>query len=211
MVSIPIGLSIQETETIVSQINTIAENTELPEEGKVSKLTGQDAVYVSVNKKLYDEQARSMIIALILVLAALIFIFNSSLYGFLTMIPVFFVLTWEPGFLVATQIPLSIITITIASIMIGIGIDYGVHITSRVREEMAKGYSKIEAIRIAIEKTGLSLVEAALTTSAGMGSIFIVNIAALQEFVTVIIFMTSVSCIAAALLLPAVYDLKIVK
>jgi len=211
MVSIPIGLSIQETEKIVTEINTIAENTVLPKEGKVSKLTGQDAVYVSVNKKLYDEQARSMIIALILVLAALIFIFNSSLYGFLTMIPVFFVLTWEPGFLVATQIPLSIITITIASIMIGIGIDYGVHITSRVREEMAKGYSKIESTRIAIEKTGLSLIEAALTTSAGMGSIFIVNIAALQEFVTVIIFMTTVSCIAAALLLPAVYDLKIVK
>jgi len=211
MVSIPVGLSIQETEEIVTEINTIAENTVLPKEGKVSKLTGQDAVYVSVNKKLFDEQTRSMIIALILVLAALILIFNSSMYGILTMIPVFFVLTWEPGFLVATEIPLSIVTITIASIMIGIGIDYGVHITHRVREELAKGFSKIEATRIAIEKTGLSLVEAALTTIAGVSSIYIINIAALQEFVTVIIFMTAVSCISAALLLPAVYDLKVVK
>jgi hydrophobe/amphiphile efflux-3 (HAE3) family protein len=211
LVSIPVGLSIKEIGEIVNKLNSIAEREVLPHNGRISKLTGQDAINVAVNKKLFDEQMRSMIIALILVLAALIFIFNSSLYGILTMIPVFFVLTWEPGFLVATEIPLSLITITIASIMVGIGIDYGVHITHRVREEMEQGLSKIDATRKAIEKTGLSLVEAALTTVAGMGSIYIVNIAALREFVTVIVFMVAVSCVAAAFLLPAFYQLKIVK
>ena len=211
LLSIPIGLSIQEIEKIVNKINNIAKNKVLAYNGKVSQLTGQDAINVAVNKKLFDEQARSMIIALILVLAALIFIFNSSLYGILTMMPVFFVLTWEPGFLVATEIPLSLITITIASIMVGIGIDYGVHITSRIREEMAKGFSKIEATKKAIEKTGFSLIEAAITTIAGISSVYIVNISAMQEFVTVIIFMTAVSCIAAALILPAFLDLKFVK
>lgn len=208
LVSIPLGLSIEETERIVNEINSIAENTVLPHNGHISKLTGQDAVYVAVNNKLYNEQTRSMMIALILVLAALIFIFNSSLYGILTMIPVFFVLSWEPGFLVGTEIPLSMITVTIASIMVGIGIDYGVHITHRLREEMEKGVTKIEATRIAIEKTGLSLFEAALTTIAGISSIFIINIPSFKEFGIVVIFMTSVSCIAAALLLPAVYDIK---
>lgn len=211
LVSIPVGLSIKKIEEIVNKINSIAEKQVLPHNGRVSRLTGQDAIHVTVNNKLFDEQSRSMIIALILVLAALIFIFNSTLYGALTLIPVFFVLTWEPGFLVATDIPLSLVTITIASIMVGIGIDYGVHITHRVREEIEGGLSKIEATRKAIEKTGLSLVEAALTTIAGMASIYLVNIAALQEFVTVIVFMVAVSCISAALILPAVYDLKIVK
>jgi len=208
IVSIPIGITIEETKKIVSEINSIAENTALPHNGRISQLTGQDAVYVAVNSKLFDEQARSMIIALILVLSSLIFIFNSSLYGILTMIPVFFVLTWEPGFLVGTDIPLSMITVTIASIMVGIGIDYGVHITHRVREEMAKGISKLDASRIAIEKTGLSLFEAALTTIAGISSIFIINIPSFKEFGIVVIFMTAASCIAAALLLPAVYDIK---
>ncbi len=211
LVSIPVGISIKEIEEIVNKLNDIAERQVLPHNGRISKLTGQDAINVAVNKKLFDEQMRSMIIALILVLAALIFIFNSSLYGLFTMIPVFFVLMWEPGFLVATEIPLSLITITIASIMVGIGIDYGVHITHRVREEMEQGLSKIDATRKAIEKTGLSLVEAALTTVAGMGSIYIVNISALREFVTVIVFMVAVSCVAAALLMPAFYELKILK
>lgn len=208
LVTLPVGTSIQKIEKIVNQLNLIAANTVLPRNGKVSILTGQDAIYVAVNNKLKDEQTRSMFLAIILVLTALIIIFNSTAYGFLTMIPVFFVLMWEPGFLVATNIPLSPITITIASIMIGVGIDYGIHITHRYREELANGQTNIDAIKTSIEKTGFSLIEAAFTTSAGIAAILVVNISALNEFVYVIIFMVAVSVIGAAMLLPAIYRLK---
>ena len=127
------------------------------------------------------------------------------------MIPVFFVLMWEPGFLVALDIPLSLVTISIAAIMVGIGIDYGVHITHRFREEMSNGSTKIDAIKTSIEKTGSSLVEAALTTIAGICAIYFVNIDTLNEFVTVVVLMTALSCIAAALILPIFYNLKFVK
>jgi len=211
IVSIPIDSTIAEKETAVNKINSIASSTYLPYNGTVSELTGQDAIIVSVNNKLTDEQIRSMVLALILVLAALILIFGSSAYGALTMIPVVFVLMWEPGFLVALDISLSLVTISIAAIMIGIGIDYGVHITHRFREEMSNGCSKVEAIKTSIERTGLSLVEAALTTIAGIAAIYFVNTPALNEFVTVIILMTALSCIAAALILPVFYGSKFVK
>ncbi|MDG6218741.1 MAG: MMPL family transporter [Candidatus Thermoplasmatota archaeon] len=211
VVYIPTGLSMSEIEEKVTTVNQIAAETIIPRNGKVSALTGQDAVNVAINRKLTDEQIRSMIIAILLVLAALILIFSSSIYGFLTMIPVFFVLMWEPGFLVIFDIPLNVITISIGSIMIGIGIDYGIHIMHRIHEEMNRGLVKPEAIKRAIERTGLSLVEAALTTIAGISSIFFIGIPALQEFALVIILMTGFSCIAAALILPAFFDSKIVK
>jgi len=211
IVYVPLGISMKETESIVNTVNSIASATEIPHNGKASQITGQDAINVAINKKLADEQTRSMIIAILLVLAALIIIFGSSIYGFLTMTPVAFVLMWEPGFLVALDIPLSVITLSIASIMIGIGIDYGVHITHRVREEMARGLSKTNATKIAIEKTGLSLVEAACTTIAGIAAIFFINIAALQQFAIVIVLMVALSCIGAALILPMFYDFKFVK
>ena len=211
LVYIPTGLSMEEIEKKVNIINTIAAKTEIPHNGHISELTGQDAINVAINKKLTDEQTQSMIIAILLVLAALIFIFNSSLYGFLTMIPVAFVLMWEPGFLVGLDIPLNVITISIASIMIGIGIDYGVHITHRVQEEMENGLSKEKATKVAIERTGLSLIEAALTTVAGIAAMFIVNIPALREFAMVIILMTAFSCIGAVLILPVFYGFKSLK
>jgi len=211
LVYIPIGSSIEQIGAVVREINKISSGTVLPHNCRISKLTGQDAITIAVNSRLTDEQIRSMILALMLVLAALIFIFSSSTYGFLTMIPVLFVLMWEPGFLVAIDIPLSLVTISIASIMIGIGIDYGVHITHRFREELDRGIPKIEAIKISIEKTGLSLLEAALTTVAGVASIYFVNVPALREFGIVVILMIALSCIAAALILPVFYASKSVK
>jgi hypothetical protein len=211
LVYLPLGKSMKETEKVVNIVNDIALNAEIPYNGEVSELTGTDAINVAINNKLSDEQTRSMIVAILLVLAALILIFGSSIYGFLTMVPVGFVLMWEPGFLVSFNIPLSVITISIASIMIGIGIDYGVHITHRVREGIEEGMPKIKATKNAIEKTGLSLVEAACTTIAGIASIFFINISILQEFALVIILMTALSCIGAAFILPVFYDFKFVQ
>ncbi|MCK4332507.1 MAG: MMPL family transporter [Thermoplasmatales archaeon] len=211
IVTFPVGKSVDELESLVNEINVIAAKTVLPHNGQISKLTGQDALNVEINNILSEQQTRSMITALLLVLAMLILIFNSSLWGFLTMVPVLFVLIWEPGFLVMLDIPLSIVTISIASIMIGIGIDYGIHLTQRVREEMAEGKSKMEATRESIEKTGLSLIEAACTTIAGLSSVYFVDIPAIQQFGTVIIIMTISSVVAAVLILPMFYSLKIVK
>jgi predicted RND superfamily exporter protein len=50
-----------------------------------------------------------------------------------------------------------------------------------------------------------------MTTVFGMASIYFIGISALSEFVTVIIFMTSMSFIAAALLLPMFYDNRFIK
>jgi len=211
LIYLPNGISMEESESLVNTINSIADETDIPRNGHVSHLTGQDAINVEINKRLTDEQVRSMIIALLLVLAALILIFKSSLLGLLTMIPVGFVLMWEPGFLVALDIPLNLLTISIASIMIGIGIDYGVHVTHRIREERKNGLSKNDAIRVAIERTGFSLLEATLTTIAGISSMMLLSIVALQQFALVIILMTALSCVGALLILTVFFGLKFIK
>ena len=210
-VAFPVGQGVSQLDPLVNQINEIAANVQLPENGKLSQLTGSDAINVLINKQLIDQQSRSMIVALLLVLAMLIIILNSSLWGFLTMIPVAFVLMWEPGFLVLLNYPLSVVTISIASIMIGIGIDYGIHLTQRVREGMEKGLSKMDATKDAIGKTGLSLVEAAATTIAGMAAVFFTNIPLIQQFGIVIILMTLFALVATILLLPMFYNIRWVK
>jgi len=211
LVYFPVGKSTDELEILVDEINDIISNTVIPHEGKLSYLTGQDAMNVEINNQLLDEQSRSLVIALLIVLAALIVIFSSTLWGFLTMIPVIFVLLWEPGFLVMLDISLSVVTISIASIMIGIGIDYGIHVTERVREEMANGKAKMEAAKESIEKTGLSLIEAACTTTAGLASVYFVDIPSIQHFGTIVIIMTVSSLVAAVFILPIFYSFKFVK
>ena len=211
VVSFPAGTSVGTLEKLVNKVDEIAQNAIIPQNGHVSQLAGQDVVSVEINKQIMSSQASSLIIALLLVLASLIIGFNSIKIGFLALIPVVVVIAWEPGALVMMDIPLSIINITVASIMIGTGIDYSIQTTQRVREEMAKGVSKIEAVKTTIETTGWSLVGAATTTIVALLATFAVAIPSLHQFSIVTILLIGFSFIASLCVLPTLLTSRFMK
>ena len=206
-VNIPVGLSMEQQREVVLAINSIIENTSIPG-GKIYPITGATAINVAINDLLFEQQIRSLFISILFVFATLIIIFRSSLYAFLTIVPIIFVLLCEPGILVSMGISLSVVTISIASIIVGTGVDYGVHVTKRYLEGIEEGLNKEKAMEEAIEKTGLSLVEAASTTIAGLISVYFVNVPALQEFMKVVISMIALSLLGAVFFMPALYRLK---
>jgi hydrophobe/amphiphile efflux-3 (HAE3) family protein len=211
VVSFPAGTSVGTLEKLVNRVNDIAQNAIIPQNGRISLLAGQDVVSVEINKQIMSSQATSLLIALLLVLACLIIGFNSIGIGFLALIPVLVVIAWEPGALVMFDIPLSIVNITVASIMIGTGIDYSIQTTQRVREEIAKGVSKIEAVKTTIETTGWSLVGAATTTSVALLSTFAVAIPSLHQFSIVVITLIGFSFVASLCILPTLLTSRFIK
>lgn len=211
LVTFPAGTSVETLEKLIDSVNDIAENAVIPQNGRVSQLAGQDVVSVEINKQIMSSQTTSLLIALLLVLACLIIGFNSIRIGFLTLLPVLVVLAWEPGALVMLDIPLSIINITVASIMIGTGIDFSIQTTQRVREEIAKGVSKTEAVQKMIETTGWSLVGAATTTSVALISTFAVPIPALHQFSIVVITLIGFSFVASLCVLPTLLTSRLIK
>lgn len=210
LVSFSTGTSIETLEKLVNQVNEIAQNANIPQNGVVSQLAGQDVVSVEVNKQLMASQFSSLIVALLLVLACLIIGFNSLRIGGFALLPVLFVLMWEPGSLVMLDIPLSIVNITVASIMIGTGIDYSIQTTQRMKEEIAKGASKIEAMKTTIETSGWSVIGAATTTIVALLATFAVNIPTLHQFSTLVFVLILLSFLASISILPTVYTSKFV-
>jgi hydrophobe/amphiphile efflux-3 (HAE3) family protein len=211
VVSFAAGTSVGTLEKLVNRVNDIAQNAVIPQNGRVSLLAGQDVVSVEINKQIMSSQATSLLIALLLVLACLIIGFNSIGIGFLSLIPVLVVIAWEPGALVMFDIPLSIVNITVASIMIGTGIDYSIQTTQRVREEIAKGVSKIEAVKTTIETTGWSLVGAATTTIVALLSTFAVAIPSLHQFSIVVITLIGFSFVSSLCILPTLLTSRFMK
>ena len=211
VVRVPIGKSISETEILVDEINSIASQANIPHGGKVSELVGQDVITVEINKQLTSSQASSLIVALLLVLACLIIGFNSNVIGFLALLPVLVVLAWEPGALVSFNIPLSVVNITVASIMIGTGIDYSIQTTQRVREEIEKGSSKIDAVKRSIETSGWSIIGAAITTMVALTSTFLVPISTLHQFSIIIISLISFSFLASISIIPTILTSRFIK
>jgi hypothetical protein len=211
LVSFPADSSVEKIESLVNGVNAVASQTVVPCNGTVSRLAGQDVVTVEVNKQIMSTQASSMLTELLLILACVIIGFCSTGLGFLAILPVLFVIAWEPGSLVIFGIPLSLINVTIASIIMSSGIDYGIVITQRLKEERTNGSSKTDALQKTIETSGWSIVTASSTTMVALLATFAVNIPMIHQFSIIIITLYSFSVIAAFCIIPAVYTSKLAK
>ena len=89
----------------------------------------------------------------------------------------------------------------IGSILVGVGVDFSIHISNRIRE-LGGG---INAIRSAAIGTGMSLFEAAVVTSLGMLTAYQIPIPEIKPFVTVILILLWVAAASALVLLPAIF------
>jgi predicted RND superfamily exporter protein len=67
-------------------------------------------------------------------------------------------------------------------LLIGLGVDYSIHITSRYREDASDGEPVADAVSIAIRTVGIALVLATITTSVGFLTNLLNDIPALREF-----------------------------
>ena len=119
----------------------------------------------------------------------------------LLLIPVAMVVAYMPFTLVATGIDLNLVTAMIGSIIVGVGIDFGIHMTERVRETG----EDFAGIRKSVETSGFTFLEATFTIVAGLLSVMLINIRSIQEFILMVIILLIFSMVTAMLLLPAIY------
>ena len=76
---------------------------------------------------------------------------------------------------------LNILTVTFLPIIIGLAIDFGVHLITRYEEELRLGNTEEAAIRKAMVYTGQGTLTGALTTSVAFGAMFLTNFRGIQE------------------------------
>ena len=99
------------------------------------------------------------------------------------------------------DVPLSLVTVMIGSILVGVGVDFSIHIANRIKE-LGGG---IPAIKSAAIGTGMSLFEAATVTSLGLVTAKSIPIPEIQPFINVIIILLWVAAASALILLPAIF------
>ena len=100
----------------------------------------------------------------------------------LTLITILFAISWMNGFGYLIYEDASGFTQILPILLIGLGVDYGIHVTSRYREEVSAGASVDDSISRAIRTVGVALVLATVTTSVGFLTNVFNDIPALREF-----------------------------
>lgn len=76
---------------------------------------------------------------------------------------------------------LNILTITFVPMLIGLAIDFGVHLITRYEEELRLGRSEEEAIRKALVFTGQGIFTGAMTTAVAFLAMGLTNFKGIQE------------------------------
>ncbi len=172
--------------------------------GLTVRLTGFPLIISDALGKLFSTQLETGGLALALCALLVILIFRSISYGLSATSVVFLAILLELGMLRLIDWPLDIMTVMIASLVIGAGIDFGIHVTHRFREELHEhGRGTEEAINATVRNVGKALVSAAFTTSGAFLILAISSLSPLRRFgiITAIALMSA--CFAALVLEPS--------
>lgn len=112
-------------------------------------------------------QLQSLGTAFIVVLLMLSILFRSFKYGIFAMLPIFLTIAVAFGLLSISGVHLDSATSIIASIVLGIGVDYSVHYISRYRSLKEQGLSTKEIISGTLNTSGRAIIFNAATVAAG--------------------------------------------
>lgn len=163
-----------------------------------------------VNQVILDEisssQAQSLLITFLISLGILTAIFlitkRAMMLGLVTLLPLVFVIAWTLGGMYFFDIPLNVVTVTISAITVGLGIDYGVHISSRFMEDLERIKDGVCALSVSVSHTGSALFGSALTTVIGFAVLSFAIIPPLAQFGQVTALSISFAFLASVFVLP---------
>ncbi len=121
----------------------------------------------------------------------------------------FIAFVWTAGLMGWLDIPFSALNMTIVPLILGVGIDYGIHMVSEFLEHKADGFTNTQAFQEAGNRAGLAMAIATITTVVGLlimvasPSILMAQLGIVSSIALVVTFLFTVTLIPAVLTLTA--------
>jgi hypothetical protein len=144
-------------------------------------LTGQPVL--DYDQMIQSEKDVTLASIVSLFLCALIFIYGYNETGrpVKATICLVFGMAYTLGFTTLTVGHLNVLTITFVPMLIGLAIDYGVHLITRYEEELRHGRTQEEALTKAMVFTGQGIFTGSLTTAGAFLAMAFTNFKGIQE------------------------------
>ncbi|MBI5235983.1 MAG: MMPL family transporter [Deltaproteobacteria bacterium] len=167
-------------------------------------LAGPYAIAIEANERLPREVFVNAITSSVLVLLLFKFVFRKRLVAvMLASVTLACALVWTLGAAYLIFGELNMVSSVVTAMLMGLGIDYVVHVFGRCETEYTAGRDLMGAIKTAMEKTAPGVVTGAITTSTAFFSIVITSFQGLHNL-GVIAGIGVIACLASTLiLLPA--------
>ncbi len=170
---------------------------------------GMPVLMTDLLGNLVPTQAKTALLALLLCTLLVSIIFKSVFFGLAAASLVFLGISLELAALSILRWPLDFMTVMVSSMIIGAGIDFGIHITHRFREEWRNGAVDVDsALRSTVVNVGRALLAAAATTAGAFGIIAISDISYLRRFGGITALALLFALLAALFVLPSILGFR---
>jgi len=169
--------------------------------------TGTPEVYVELSNKIVNTQIVSLFTSLGVVGLIVAGLMGSAVAGLIALTPLIVSVVGNFGTMALAGANLDIATVMIASVVVGVGVDYSVHLITPYRRERLKGRSHEEALRITYNTAGRAILYNVLTLTLGFLVLLLSNFKAVATvgWLTALTMVTS--SLGALLIIPAIFGL----
>jgi predicted RND superfamily exporter protein len=149
------------------------------------------------------------LISFLLIMVLLWFFVRKPFSLVLIIVPLFTAMAWAMGLTYLVYQRLTLLTAFILSLILGLGIEYAVHLYARWAEETRRKKSPADAMGAAMMATGRSLLSGAATNIFAMLSLQIGNFEGFREFGIVVSIGIMFALLANWIVMPPVFFLAL--
>lgn len=149
--------------------------------GVVFRATGAPNMRITIFELLRRDAAVTLAVSASIILLLLFVMQRSYTKGLLIFIPLSFGLIWTMGTLGWLGIPLSVATVSLSSMILGLGVEYGVFMVTRYGEERAKKENQLESLKTTVHGIGSAIIGSGMTTMVGFGALSFATVPMIQR------------------------------
>ncbi len=183
-----------EARAFLKETVSLAEGT-----GEEIRVGSPSSIYISMLDEIQTDGVKMMSIAFVVVFLLLVIAFRSLVKALIAFAPLLLGAIWMFGLLAFLGIPLDFFNVIILPVVIGIGIDDGVHFYHRYLE-----LNEEDALAQTWLKVGSAVVMTSMTSIIGFGGLAITNHFGLKSIGFVAICGILTTLCATVLVLPAI-------
>ncbi|WP_049984291.1 RND family transporter [Halorubrum sp. BV1] len=162
---VPAGFSSGDLQEIQTSIRSIAAD----QPGEITAF-GSGVTNAETANVIGDSLTIVMPVVVLLLLLFLVVAYRDPIDLALGLLSLLMTVIWTFGFLGFSGIPFSQQLIAVPVLLLAVGVDFGIHIINRYREEVVDGYEATEAMREANNQLMIAFIIVTVTTVFGFGA-----------------------------------------
>ena len=191
---------------IIDRIQQAIDSRQNPARTEMTQ-TGLVVVLHEVTARLYEDLLAMLPISLVIVLGIMLWFHRNIFVIPVVLIPIFCALIWTLGLVRLSGAVLTPMIVAAGPILVGIGVDYGLHVANRIIEFREAGLTHGRATHSAMLTTGKATLLCALTDTIGFSALFLSPIAPMRTVGLTMIIGVACAFVLTVSMTPAIIKL----